>query len=397
MTIEIVGGHFGNKGAHLMLVATAEHYAELYPHVRLVVKNVGDYVQRARLGLHQKLWSERLGSTLSDLLGSAIPKRVRRVYGLVLDREVDAVLDISGFRYSDQWEPEKTERAARLARHWKRAGRKVVLMPQAFGPFERRRTRDAFRVLLDHVDLAYARDSRSYEFARSVAEDHPGIRLAPDFTNLVPGRVRAGWTAGGDLAGVVPNIRMVDKTDADTANAYVAAMAACTEELLETGHRVVFVLHQVDDDVLAKRVCGVLGRDLEIVRESDPVVLKGILGSCRAVVGSRYHALISALAQGVPCLGMGWSHKYQALFEDYDSSDFLVSPRTPVADLRERVRMLVNGPDRDALVERIRRAAAAQQERALEMWREVDALVMGTRAAQTGAIPESAVAARIGS
>ena len=74
-----------------------------------------------------------------------------------------------------------------------------------------------------------------------------------------------------------------------------------------------------------------------------------------------------------------------------------MSPRTPVADLRERVRMLVNGPDRDALVERIRRAAAAQQERALEMWREVDALVMGTRAAQTGAIPESAVAARIGS
>lgn len=396
MTIEVLGGHFGNKGAHLMLVATAEHYAALHPRARLVVKNVGEYVQRAHLGLYQKLWSERLGSTLSDFLGSAIPKRARRVYGLVLDREVDAVLDISGFRYSDQWEPEKTERAARLARYWKRRGRKVVLMPQAFGPFDRPRTRDAFRALMDNVDLAYARDARSLEYVRSVVEDHPGLRLAPDFTNLVQGRPGRGWTVGGDTACVVPNIRMLDKTDSDTAEAYLAALAACTTELLEFGLRVVVVLHQVDDDVLAKRFSAVLGRELEIVREADPVVLKGVLGSCRAVVGSRYHALISALAQGVPCLGMGWSHKYQALFEDYGCPELLISPRTPAVDLRERVRVLIEEPGRAELVERIRAAAAHQRERVLEMWREVDALIMGTETAHGAANVGSTASARVG-
>ncbi len=78
-----------------------------------------------------------------------------------------------------------------------------------------------------------------------------------------------------------------------------------------------FLVHESRNDrAIAERVSARLG-GVPIVEESDPLAIKGILGACKASVGSRFHGLVSALSQGVPALAVGWSHKYRMLFRDY--------------------------------------------------------------------------------
>ena len=80
------------------------------------------------------------------------------MYGIVLDKEIDIVIDAAGFAYSDQWGEKASLGLASSCRSWKDNGAKVILLPQAFGPFENPVIRRAMISVVDNVDLVFARE-----------------------------------------------------------------------------------------------------------------------------------------------------------------------------------------------------------------------------------------------
>jgi colanic acid/amylovoran biosynthesis protein len=107
-----------------------------------------------------------------------------------------------------------------------------------------------------------------------------------------------------------------------------------------------------------------------LITESDPLRLKGLLGACRGSIGSRYHGLVSCLSQGVPAFGTSWSHKYQALYADYDlKSGLIESLSTDVAD--ELSRHLADDHWMMTTRQRLLNAAEKQKRISETMWREV--------------------------
>ncbi|WP_353961445.1 polysaccharide pyruvyl transferase family protein [Mycolicibacterium tokaiense] len=152
----------------------------------------------------------------------------------------------------------------------------------------------------------FARDESSYEALHALGDDASGIRLAPDFTNLlnpVPSSTAA------DLAGracIIPNIRMLDKTGDDTSNAYLEFLVRLVRRARHNGHRPFLLIHEKTDRPLAEQVRDLAatrhGCDVEVVARSSALELKAIIGSCSLVVGSRFHALVSALSQSVPSM-----------------------------------------------------------------------------------------------
>src|SRR5690606_22797023 len=53
--------------------------------------------------------------------------------------------------------------------------------------------------------------------------------------------------------------------------------------------------------------------------------IKGAIANCDLVIGSRFHALIAALSQGIPAAALGWSHKYAELLQSFGLQRFVVS------------------------------------------------------------------------
>ncbi|GAB6165777.1 hypothetical protein JCM19992_17770 [Thermostilla marina] len=298
----------------------------------------------------------------------------RRTYGLVLEEETTAVIDASGFAFGDQHGPRPTEAMLDRCRRWKTQGKKIVLLPQAFGPFSSRRIREAARAMLEFCDLVFAREETSYRHVVDVAGQLPHIRTAPDFTVLVEGDRSASQNIGNNVAFIVPNMRMLDKTDENIRKDYVPFLGNVITTLRNMDLRPVVLLHTPEDKALVPRIAEAVGKRIDIVEESCPVRLKGMLGTAHLVVSSRFHAVVGALSQGVPTLACGWSHKYEELLSDFDCPEGVLSVHdTP--RLHEIVQPFVDDGPRREIVARIQTAGRRLREQVLAMWKQVDAVL----------------------
>jgi len=374
MLIEVRKAGFVNKGAELMLLSVLDRVRREMPDARIAMApdlRIAPYVERASLGLYQKIWFQRFRIQWG-FLGRLVPRPARELFGLVLDREIDAVLDASGFSYSDQVGLSSTLATAKAVRRWKKRGTKVILLPQAFGPFENRRIRSSMSRIVGDADLIFARDEVSYRHLTDIDGEKDHIRIAPDFTCLLQGTVPGSFDQGEDSFCMIPNHRMLEKASAGEAAGYIDFLGRCCRYIDQRGERLFFLIHEGEKDLaIAKQVIEGLGRDIPVMTEDDPVMIKGILGTCRGVISSRYHGLVSALSQGIPALAVGWSHKYEMLFRDYGFTEGLLRADSPVPDIESRIDMLLDRRSRDDLSLVLLDKAQKQKALSEEMWGSV--------------------------
>ena len=374
MIIEIRRAGFGNKGAALMLHAVLHKIREFFPDAQFAMDasyTAAPYQKRAALGLFQKASFWRYHIQWGQAAG-LVPKRIRRMYGVVLDREIDAVLDAAGFCYTDQWGAERTVELADSSRRWRKNGTKIVLLPQAFGPFSSRRIKDAMRIAADNIDLIFARDCISYKHLIEVVGERPNIRMAPDFTNLIEPFPIGDLDMGDKQFCVVPNSRMIDKTGQEERGAYLSFMIKCVQYLLEKGIKTFILIHDKDGDlILSQEILRGAGCQLPIIQEEHPLKIKGILGACHGLIGSRFHSLVSALSQGVPSVGVGWSHKYQMLFEDYGFSEGLMDVMMDEGQIQKRIDLITEKESRERVQKVILEKSNQMKHLSIQMWNQV--------------------------
>lgn len=374
MNIEIRRIEFMNKGAQLMLCAVLSQMKHKFPEARFVVApNVRNapYCKRAELGLYQKAWYTKFKHQWG-YQGSVIPKKLREMYGIVLDKEIDIVLDAAGFAYSDQWGEHSVHELAQATAHWKKQGTKVILLPQAFGPFQVKDNRIDMKKVLGNVDLVFAREKTSYDSLLELADNTDNIRMAPDFTNLVEGVVPPYFDPTVHQICLIPNFRMIDKTEKKQSEAYLPFFGVCLTYLLEKNQKPYILIHEGEKDYsLAKSICEKAGIEIPVIIETDPLYVKGLIGKSQGTIGSRFHGLVSALSQGVPSLATGWSHKYRMLFKDYDFEEGLVDMTMSEEEIKRKIDMLVDPQSIEAIQTRLYANASRLKKETEKMWEEV--------------------------
>jgi polysaccharide pyruvyl transferase WcaK-like protein len=379
MIIEIRKAGFINKGAQLMLYAILEQMRRAYPDATFTMatsthSGSTPFRKVVDLGLYPKVWWYRRGIQWGRL-ANLTPKRFREMYGLILDRDVDVVLDASGFSYSDQWGYRSTCELAQSSTYWRKNQTKVILLPQAFGPYSSPRIRRAIRKAIDNVDLVMPREETSYRHLIDVTGERSNIRICPDFTNLIQGIVPDYFDGDQHRICIVPNYRMIDKTDAEKSGRYLPFLVSCVKKLRSFGEKPFILVHEgVKDDWLAEQIAGGIG-GVPILRENDPLKIKGILGASYATIGSRFHGLVSALSQGTPSLATGWSHKYQELFADYGCHDDIISVEDSDEVVTEKIARLVDEKTNKETSQSLHERSTHLKSLVEAMWQDVFALI----------------------
>ena len=118
-----------------------------------------------------------------------------------------------------------------------------------------------------------------------------------------------------------------------------------------------------------------MDQDINIVRETHALRIKGIIGASEGVISSRFHGLVSALSQGIPALATGWSHKYEMLFQDYGFPEGMLEVDANPEEIRGRIDLIISDVSRQRIRETIIDASLVQKQAASRMWEEVLGLI----------------------
>ena len=387
MIIEIKGASFENYGAWLMLTSVMQRLDEIAPNALIVLASRGQASSQRRheLGALRKI---NLRARWLDLNGATrfIPKFLRNVLrsrGVVFECDLDAIIDIAGFAYSDQWGSEYAyaiRHAVAEAKRLGQSGRHYIFMPQAFGPFSVPSTRDVIREKLPHASLVAARDPVSYANIKDITGEFDDLILRGDFTNTVDTSDLGNLQISNPQISkpymmVVPNAHMLGEHSSHTqwSDTYLDVLLMAIEKASELDLSVVLLnFGGPMDKALIDELQSRWPSAHQALVASD-LEAKALVAGATLAIASRYHACICALSSGVPCLGTSWSHKYEALYEDYKAPQLLLDPKISY----EQIQLLITsclGPDAAVQYQLAQRASELRDETEA-LWSRVGAIL----------------------
>ena len=378
MIIELRGVEFHNKGAELMLHAIIEKIRNRFPEVIFVMEKTpsAPRIKQREFDIYTKTNFKLFKFPLKYIF-AVVPQSIRRSNHLISEGEINVVIDGSGFAFGDQWGAWKA--GYRLADHiikWKNNGKKVIMMPQAFGPFTDPKLKIKMQTIIKYSDLIFARDRISYQYMLDLDPKATNIKLRPDFTNLIKGSIPADFNPKTCEVAIIPNNKMIETASEEGGAAYKSMLIKMVELIQDKGYKPFFLIHEGKKDLaLALKTNESIKAQIPVVIEDNPLHVKGIIGSSKAVITSRFHGLVSCLAQAIPCLATGWSHKYEMLLEDYDYSEALVDVKSSDEVLLQKIESVLEASSRLSIIEKLKKNSVGQKKLSEETWEEIFALL----------------------
>jgi polysaccharide pyruvyl transferase WcaK-like protein len=233
-------------------------------------------------------------------------------------------------------------------------GRRFVLLPQTYGPFQSRVARWIARCLLNHASCVLARDHDSLRVAERLLGRRaaPGVvRFCPDLafclTPTLPnpvcitpalGSEEKAPLVGLNVSGLLYNGGYSGDNMFGLECDYKRVISDIVEAFLaSTEAHLLLIPHVFSDDVesdnlacieVLTAVPGPYRSRVHLVsKRYDQNELKGIIGLCDFFIGSRMHACIAALSQKIPTVGLAYSKKFLGVFESVGMKDCVVDAR----------------------------------------------------------------------
>lgn len=302
-----------------------------------------------------------------------IPFSIRRFlmerYGIYMEADIDAILDISGFAYGDQWPSRALRLLCNEIHRYKRKNKRIFILPQALGPFSHSGDRKRVQKYFPSVDLVCPRDTASLKHLTDICGYHDNFVLMPDFTISVvaqPELIPPGIVPPNAFL-IIPNSNMLHERNWNTIwrESYIPMVSLLTAIVKKKGWNPVIMNHEGKPDrLLCEEIRRSIDPSIPILQFDDAIQTKSAIAKSVGVFSSRFHGCVSALSLGIPCLSTSWSHKYDSLFDEFGIPEYLLSAQTNEEKLNLLLETFESSEIRSSLLKKSRQLTKKTE----QMW-----------------------------
>lgn len=356
--ILITGGELFNKGAQSMTFITVNELKNRFPDKKIILLSSQDY-ERNEEYKNQYLFDIlpiNIG-IIFELLGG-VYKCIWRFKGKIKNKQKNkllipkleeilndtyAIVDISGYALSSQWGIISSMIYLSRIILAKKYGIKVYIMPQSFGPFL---YKNIFKVIISSLikkymkypEVIYTREKEGYKFLhdeyklKNVKKSYDLVLLNKniDLSNIYKTSLQfMDYKNAKDIA-IVPNMRNFDHGNTEQI---MLVYEAIIKKVTDIGKTVCLVRHSYEDIEACKMI-------KERFIDNDKVILIVDDMSCMEfdelvkkfdfLIGSRFHSIVHAYKNGVPCIAIGWATKYHELLETFKQGKYIFDVRNNI-------------------------------------------------------------------
>ena len=237
-------------------------------------------------------------------------------------------------------------------------GKKLVLLPQTYGPFKRPLTQKMAKYILNHANLVYSRDRAGIEYLKNVLNidaNSGKVRFVPDLafildsrkpdnfdTTLLP-KAKDGNTTlvGLNISGLLFNGGYTKDNMFGLKTDYRSLVHKIIDLFVDEKKAVIILVPhvfpptgwEVESDPEACRKTYELTKNTYKERillangKYNHNEIKYIIGLCDFFIGSRMHACIAAISQNIPTVGIAYSKKFEGVFESIGLGDCVADTR----------------------------------------------------------------------
>ncbi|QFT63705.1 polysaccharide pyruvyl transferase family protein [Roseivivax sp. THAF30] len=261
-------------------------------------------------------------------------------------READAIFDASGYTLGSGWPKGGGRRLLETVRLAKTYKKKIILMPQSFGPFDWGESDDAafldeVKKELSYCTKIYAREKEGYECLTSLGLTN--VELSADMVirekafpkaNDIYATPRADEIEYPERnsVGLIINENVLRIGDSQSS---LDLYRNILERLVKNGEKVYILNTSGADTHLVESVLrGVPGKEsIKIISgEYSSPELIDIISRFKFIVASRYHSIIFGYRSSVPAVILGWATKYIDLAEHFGQEEYVFDIREVDAD-----------------------------------------------------------------
>ena len=230
---------------------------------------------------------------------------------------------------------------------------RIALLPQTYGPYKSRTARQLARIILRHSSIILSRDREGFRAVEQLIGKTDRCRYcadvafsleasrpeSPAITLSLP-TAKGGCLLGINVNGLMFNGGYTRDNMFGLKMDYSTFVIQLVKTLLEDRQlRVLLVPHTFapagnaeSDPDACRKVIEALPADVAhrvhlVTAEYDQHEIKGVIGMCDFFIGSRMHACIAAMSQGIPTVGVAYSKKFHGVFDSVNMGEWVVDGR----------------------------------------------------------------------
>ena len=263
-------------------------------------------------------------------------------------KTADLVIDISGFALGSKWGAALSLATLNNIKIARLFDVPIILMPQSFGPFdfgEEQKIMDAeIKNALTYPEEIFARESDGFfslrnKYGLENVSLHPDLVLSSSSVKLsdvyktVP-KISVPKVLPASCVGVVPNMRSFDRGNPwQTLQAYYEII----NFLLKEGKLVYLFRHSFEDIIPCSWLKSLFAKDGRVIFWQNDFSCFEYDAVCRQfdfMIVGRFHGIVHAYRNNIPCLLMGWAVKYRELAQLMYQSQYIFDLAAPALDMQ---------------------------------------------------------------